>query len=59
MGRVGIAMHLYGIAYEHRRWPGGTGEWQALMNNWYRNVFDGVAETPDVPLTPRLVEPRV
>ena len=55
--RVGIAMHLYRIAYEHRPSPGGTGEWQAVINNWYQNVFGGVAATPDVPLTPKLAEP--
>jgi hypothetical protein len=42
-------------AYRSKAGPGGTGEWQHLMNNWYRNVFDGVAETPDVPLEGALV----
>ncbi len=42
-------------AYRSKAGPGGTGEWQHLMNNWYRNVFDGVAETPDVRLEGALV----
>ena len=41
--------------YRAKAGPGGTGEWQPLMNNWYRNVFDGVAETPEVPLGGALV----
>jgi hypothetical protein len=42
-------------AYRAKAGPGGTGEWQPLMNNWYRNVFDGIAETPDVPLEGALI----
>jgi hypothetical protein len=42
-------------AYRVKAGPGGTGEWQPLMNNWYRNVFDGIAETPDVPLEGALI----
>ncbi len=36
-------------AYRSKAGPGGTGEWQVLMSNWYRNVFDGMDQTPDVP----------
>ena len=35
--------------------PGNTGEWRTRMDNWHRNVFDGVDETPDVPVDMRLV----
>lgn len=28
--------------------PASTGEWAKEHTNWQRNVFDGVAETPDV-----------
>ena len=42
-------------AYRAKAGPGGTGEWQHLMNNWYRNVFDGVDATPEVPMDGALV----
>ena len=42
-------------AYRSKAGPGGTGEWRVLMNNWYRNVFDGVPETPDVPMGGALI----
>ncbi len=42
-------------AYTAKAGPGGTGEWRELMNNWYRNVFDGVPETPDVPMDGALI----
>src|SRR5207237_5133742 len=35
--------------YSAKAGPTNTGEWQAKMNNWHRNVFDGVEHTPDVP----------
>ena len=41
--------------YRAKAGPGGTGEWKVLMNNWYRNVFDGIDTTPDVPLAGALV----
>lgn len=28
--------------------PSGTGEWQPLMTNWYRNLFDGIDRLPEV-----------
>ncbi len=42
-------------AYRAKAGPGGTGEWQHLMNNWYRNVFDSVDATPDVPMAGALI----
>ncbi len=42
-------------AYRAKAGPGGTGEWQVLMNNWYRNVFDGIDATPDVPMDGALI----
>jgi hypothetical protein len=44
-----------GLAYRTQAGPGNTGEWQAKMGNWHRNVFAGVAHTPDVPMDARLV----
>ena len=41
--------------YRAQAGPGNTGEWQTKMGNWHRNLFDGVAHSPDVPLDARLV----
>src|SRR5687767_12591838 len=41
--------------YRAKAGPGNTGEWQTKMGNWHRNLFDGVAHSPDVPLDARLV----
>jgi hypothetical protein len=40
--------------YRAQAGPSNTGEWQAKMGNWHRNLFD-MAETPDVPTDARLV----
>ena len=29
--------------------PASTGEWQAEHTNWYRNLFAGIDNTPEVP----------
>lgn len=42
-------------AYRAQAGPTNTGEWQSKMNNWHRNVFDGVAHTPDVSMDSRLL----
>ena len=42
-------------AYREKAGPVGTGEWRKKMNNWSRNVFDGVLETPEVPLDAHLL----
>lgn len=42
-------------AYREKAGPAGTGEWRGKMNNWSRNIFDGVSETPDVPMDKFLV----
>ncbi|MEI7712406.1 MAG: hypothetical protein WCI94_13290 [Rhodospirillales bacterium] len=42
-------------AYRAKAGPTGTGEWRELMNNWYRNVFDGIDRTPDVPIDGALI----
>ena len=42
-------------AYKAKAGPAGTGEWRDKMNNWSRNVFNGVLETPDVPLDAHLI----
>jgi len=42
-------------AYRAKAGPGNTGEWQAKMGNWHRNLFAGVEHTPDVPPDARLV----
>jgi hypothetical protein len=42
-------------SYRAKAGPSNTGEWQARMGNWHRNLFDGVDHTPDVPADGRLV----
>ena len=42
-------------AYKEKAGPAGTGEWRDKMNNWSRNVFDGVLKTPEVPLDANLL----
>ncbi|HEV8438623.1 MAG TPA: hypothetical protein VGT40_11055 [Methylomirabilota bacterium] len=44
-----------GPAYRAQAGPSNTGEWQAKMGDWHRNVFAGVEHTPDVPMDARLV----
>jgi len=44
-----------GPTYRAKAGPGNTGEWQAKMGNWHRNLFDGLDHTPDVPMDSRLV----
>ncbi len=44
-----------GPAYRAKAGPSNTGEWQAKMGNWHRNLFDGLDHTPDVPMDSRLV----
>jgi len=41
-------------AYRTQAGPTNTGEWQAKMNNWHRNLF-ALDHTPDVPMEARLV----
>ena len=41
-------------AYRVQAGPNNTGEWQAKMNNWHRNLF-ALDHTPDVPMQARLV----
>jgi hypothetical protein len=41
-------------AYRAQAGPTNTGEWQAKMNNWHRNLF-ALDHTPDVPMDARLV----
>lgn len=40
--------------YRAQAGPTNTGEWQARMNNWHRNLF-ARDHTPDVPMDARLV----
>jgi hypothetical protein len=42
-------------AYRAKAGPASTGEWQSRMNNWHRNVFTGIAQTPEVPMDGALV----
>jgi hypothetical protein len=42
-------------AYRQQAGPSNTGEWQAKMGNWHRNLFRGLDHTPDVPMEARLV----
>ena len=41
-------------AYRAQAGPSNTGEWQAKMSNWHRNLF-ARDHTPDVPMESRLV----
>ncbi len=43
-----------GPTYRAKAGPSNTGEWQAKMGNWHRNLF-AVDHTPDVPMDARLV----
>ena len=40
--------------YRAKAGPTNTGEWQAKMNNWHRNLF-ALDHTPDVPMDSRLI----
>ena len=42
-------------AYRAQAGPSNTGEWQAKMGNWHRNLFRGLDRSPDVPMDARLV----
>ena len=35
--------------------PSGTGEWQPLMSNWYRNLFDGLDRMPELAMNQHLI----
>ena len=35
-------------AYTNKAGPGGTGEWRTKMNNWSRNLFQGLETTPNI-----------
>jgi hypothetical protein len=41
--------------YRAKGGPSNTGEWQAKMGNWHRNLFTGADHIPDVPMNARLV----
>jgi hypothetical protein len=43
-----------GPCYRANGGPSNTGEWQAKMGRWHRNLF-GADHTPDVPMDARLV----
>ena len=43
-----------GPFYRAKGGPNNTGEWQARMGHWHRNLF-GADHTPDVPMDARLV----
>ena len=42
-------------SYRAQAGPTNTGQWQTKMDNWHRNVFDGIAHTPDVSTDSRLL----
>ena len=42
-------------AYKAKAGPASTGPWRELHTNWVRNVFDGLENTPDVPMNAFLV----
>ena len=35
-------------SYKNKAGPSGTGVWRNKMNNWNRNLFDGLETTPNV-----------
>ena len=35
-------------SYKNKAGPSGTGMWRNKMNNWNRNLFDGLETTPNV-----------
>jgi hypothetical protein len=37
------------VEYRANGGPASTGEWQAEHTNWYRNLFAGIDNTPEVP----------
>ena len=37
-------------AYKAKAGPASTGEWRTLHTHWGRNVYDGMDQTPDVPM---------
>src|SRR5262245_5162693 len=41
--------------YRAKAGPINTGEWQAKMGNWHRNLFAGIDHAPKVPMDARLV----
>jgi hypothetical protein len=41
--------------YRTNAGPSNTGEWQARMDNWHRNLFAGIDHTPEVAMGARLV----
>jgi len=43
-----------GPIYKTKAGPSNTGEWQAKMSNWHRNLF-AMDRSPDVPADARLV----
>jgi len=44
-----------GPTYRAKAGPSNTGQWQAKMGHWHRNLFAGIDHTPDVPGDARLV----
>ena len=53
--QVDSAEIFTGPTYRSQAGPSNTGEWQAKMGHWHRNLFVGVERTPDVPMDARLV----
>ena len=42
-------------AYTNKAGPGGTGEWRTKMNNWSRNLFQGLETTPNISFNEYLI----
>jgi hypothetical protein len=55
MHQVDSASLFESPGYKSTGGPASTGEWRDVMTNWYRNLFDGLAETPDVAKNGHLV----
>ena len=42
-------------AYTNKAGPRGTGEWRTKMNNWSRNLFQGLETTPNISFNEYLI----
>jgi|TARA_B100001540_G_scaffold69650_2_gene62729 hypothetical protein len=43
------------FAYKNNAGPAGTGEWRNKMDNWSRNLFEGIETTPNISLEEHLI----
>ena len=46
-------------AYTNKAGPRGTGEWRTKMNNWSRNLFQGLETTPNISFNEYLCRQKI